>query len=229
MRDFVKEIDQIDIDAQNTILEMMRYYGVEDFVLQNKYVILYYTGDSLEKADICRVHLGGADYDEVVLYSTDKMMLFLNDFVSGTMASFVDIVRTELELLNKRAEEQDKLVAEEPKWEKRFFFLPDKHNPRELDDEDFASLAFMYGKVMTMEEFAYAFNHYQLDNIHPDVGEIRVLEYSDTCVEMCPYCDREVVLKTDFKMQVCPICGKPIAPCNLCGGNCQNKCPLHCQ
>ena len=166
MRDFVKEIEQIDVDAQNTILEMMKYYGVDDFAFQNKYVILYYTGDSLEKADICRVHLGGANYDEVVLYSTDKMMLFLNDFVSGTMASFVDIVRTELELLNKRAEEQDKLVAEEPKWVKRFFFLPDKHNPRGLDDEDFASLAFMYGKVMTMEEFAYAFNHYQLDNIH---------------------------------------------------------------
>jgi glycyl-tRNA synthetase len=27
---------------------------------------------------------------------------------------------------------------------------------------------------------------------------------------------------------VCPNCGKPIAPCNLCGGNCVTPCPLGC-
>ena len=62
MRDFVKEIEQIDVDAQNTILEMMKYYGVEDFALQNKYVILYYTPHALyqEPKNILPSHSRGS-------------------------------------------------------------------------------------------------------------------------------------------------------------------------
>ena len=84
----------------------------------------------------------------------------------------------------------------------------------------------MFGKVMTMEEYANAFNKFQLDNIHPDKGDLRVLEYSKTIVEMCPHCECEVVLDAKFVTQKCPICDKPITPCVLCGDMCQHTCPL---
>lgn len=50
----------------------------------------------------------------------------------------------------------------------------------------------------------------------------------DTFVEYCPHCDSEVNLHYDFKKQVCPKCGKLIAPCNLCNHDVCDcaKCPL---
>lgn len=40
--------------------------------------------------------------------------------------------------------------------------------------------------------------------------------FTETLTEMCPYCEEEVELVTEFKVQVCPSCGKLIAPCALC-------------
>lgn len=48
--------------------------------------------------------------------------------------------------------------------------------------------------------------------------------------EYCPHCETEVELSNEFKVQICPNCGKHIVPCNLCPllaeGNCQGLCPL---
>ena len=48
---------------------------------------------------------------------------------------------------------------------------------------------------------------------------------SDTCLEWCPYCEEEVELQSKLDMQVCPSCGKPIWPCNLCE-DCTADCPM---
>ena len=53
---------------------------------------------------------------------------------------------------------------------------------------------------------------------------------TETLFEMCPYCEEEVELKATMKLQVCPNCGKMIAPCALCCMdyvNCK-MCPLGC-
>jgi predicted RNA-binding Zn-ribbon protein involved in translation (DUF1610 family) len=76
---------------------------------------------------------------------------------------------------------------------------------------------------MTMEEYAEYHNEGKDFNDH-----IEKIDLYDTCWEMCAECEEEVMLKTEFRMQVCPNCGKPIAPCNLCGGNCVTPCPLGC-
>lgn len=52
----------------------------------------------------------------------------------------------------------------------------------------------------------------------------------DTTWEMCPECEEEVELDMVLKMQVCPSCGKPIAPCSICDMDfvkC-SECPIGC-
>lgn len=46
--------------------------------------------------------------------------------------------------------------------------------------------------------------------------------------EVCPYCDNEVVLKAEFKPQICPECKKVILPCSICPTDYDmcGKCPL---
>lgn len=40
--------------------------------------------------------------------------------------------------------------------------------------------------------------------------------FTETLTEMCHHCETEVELVTELKWQVCPSCGKLIAPCGLC-------------
>lgn len=44
--------------------------------------------------------------------------------------------------------------------------------------------------------------------------------------ELCPQCEEEVKLKNEFKVQICPSCGKHIVPCSLCTNICKTDCPL---
>ena len=88
---------------------------------------------------------------------------------------------------------------------------------------DFLTLAFHKGKVLSLEEYE------KYHNEGKDLNDtIKYIELYDKCWEVCPECGEEVMLDTRFCMQVCPNCGKPIAPCNLCGGNCVSPCPLGC-
>jgi predicted RNA-binding Zn-ribbon protein involved in translation (DUF1610 family) len=54
--------------------------------------------------------------------------------------------------------------------------------------------------------------------------------FTETLTEYCIECDTEVELKTELRMQVCPNCGKPIAPCGICDMDfvkC-SQCPIGC-
>ena len=45
--------------------------------------------------------------------------------------------------------------------------------------------------------------------------------------EYCPYCEDEVKLDNEFKVQICPNCGHAIVPCNICPlDDCCSNCPL---
>lgn len=39
---------------------------------------------------------------------------------------------------------------------------------------------------------------------------------TNTAYEWCPFCEDEVELKAEFKIQICPNCGRPIIPCSIC-------------
>lgn len=92
------------------------------------------------------------------------------------------------------------------------------------DIDDFITSTFHHGKVMTMAEY----EKYHSEG--KDVNEnVEFAELTEKCWEWCPHCEEEVELDTRFEMQICPSCGKPIAPCNLCGGRCITPCPLGCR
>ena len=92
------------------------------------------------------------------------------------------------------------------------------------DIDDFITNTFHHGKVMTMAEY----KKYHREG--KDANEnVEFAELTDKCDEWCPHCEEEVELDTRFEMQICPSCGKPIAPCNLCGGKCISPCPLGCR
>ena len=95
----------------------------------------------------------------------------------------------------------------------------------DLTPEQFCGRAFMHGEVMTAEEYADRFNNYQLGNIHPDFGTLKMYDYTDHIVEMCPHCETEVVLDAKYCKQRCPICNRLIKPCSMCA-DCISPCPL---
>lgn len=90
-------------------------------------------------------------------------------------------------------------------------------------DDDFLTMAFHKGKVMSLGE--YADYHNEGKDLNDRIESVELYDY---CVEMCGECEEEVELETKFEIQICPSCGKPIAPCNLCGGHCISPCPLGC-
>jgi hypothetical protein len=90
--------------------------------------------------------------------------------------------------------------------------------------DDFITSTFHHGKVMTMAEY----EKYHSEG--KDVNEnVEFAELTEKCWEWCQECEDEVELDTRFEMQICPSCGKPIAPCNLCSGRCITPCPLGCR
>ena len=68
-----------------------------------------------------------------------------------------------------------------------------------------------------------------------DIYKLMEVEVEDTSNEVedeevyeyCPYCENEVVLDNELKVQVCPECGHAIVPCNICPlDDCCSHCPL---
>lgn len=68
-----------------------------------------------------------------------------------------------------------------------------------------------------------------------DIYKLMEVEVEDTgdkdedeeAYEYCPYCEDEVKLNNEFKVQVCPNCGHAIVPCSICPlDNCCSNCPL---
>ena len=57
------------------------------------------------------------------------------------------------------------------------------------------------------------------------------MENENVVYELCPHCEEEIKLVNEFKVQVCPSCGKHIVVCSLCPllmmeGRCTNNCHL---
>lgn len=82
--------------------------------------------------------------------------------------------------------------------------------------------------------YAYGENvrKYKIDTYDPEDIDNRQFVNApakdDPVDEVCPHCGNEVVLKSEFRAQRCPECGKWIAPCSLCDSDhcdCRN-CPV---
>lgn len=226
-RNFIAEINKIDNDAETFIVDFMEKKGVQEFDVTTPIELSYNDDFGVKTEFVMQVVIGvHSDNDICFVVGDDHTIVHTDELICGEISKLALIIKDEIEGFYQRMEEQEKLIKDgEVKYEKRFFFLPDKFNPTDLDDMEFASLAFKYGKVISMDNYAKAFNSYQLDDIHSDKGVLRVIEYSDTIVEYCPHCECEVLLPSEFKYHECPVCRRKIAPCNLCK-DCTNDCPL---
>jgi DNA-directed RNA polymerase subunit RPC12/RpoP len=77
----------------------------------------------------------------------------------------------------------------------------------------------------------FLWDDYDWFNFEDDVEEPEQEASEQTCEykanEWCPYCDTEVELEHDLKVQRCPSCGHWIVPCSICPlTKCTKPCPL---
>lgn len=225
---FLKQIFDIEDNAHNHIISLFEKHNVDELVLSDEDNEIVYFNEKnnvmVEKVELIRI--GVFSEDDIVFQTTFGNYVSTDMCVRGTIAQYVPIIEQEFNRMRTAIETQaNKIQKEEFTSSKRYFFLPDKNNPRDLTPEEFCGRAFMHGEVMTAEEYADRFNQYQLGNIHPDFGTLKMYDYTDHIVEMCPHCENEVVLDTKYCKQRCPICNRLIKPCSMCA-DCISPCPL---
>ena len=225
---FLKQIFDIEDNAHNHIISLFEKHNVDELVLSDEDNEIVYFNEKnnvmVEKVELIRI--GVFSHDDIVFQTTLDNYVSTDMCVRGTIAQYVPIIEQEFNRMRTAIETQaNKIQKEEFTSSKRYFFLPDKNNPRDLTPEQFCGRAFMHGEVMTAEEYADRFNKYQLGNIHPDFGTLKMYDYTDHIVEMCPHCENEVVLDTKYCKQRCPICNRLIKPCSMCA-DCISPCPL---
>jgi len=225
---FLKQIFDIEDNAHNHIISLFEKHNVDELVLSNEDNEIVYFNEKndvmVEKVELIRI--GVFSEDDIVFQTTLDNYVSTDMCVRGTIAQYVPIIEQEFNRMRTAIETQaNKIQREEFTSSKRYFFLPDKNNPCDLTPEQFCGRAFMHGEVMTAEEYADRFNNYQLGNIHPDFGTLKMYDYTDHIVEMCPHCENEVVLDTKYCKQRCPICNRLIKPCSMCA-DCISPCPL---
>lgn len=225
---FLKQIFDIEDNAHNHIISLFEKHNVDELVLSDEDNEIVYFNEKndvmVEKVELIRI--GVFSEDDIVFQTTLDNYVSTDMCVRGTIAQYVPIIEQEFSRMRTAIETQaNKIKQEEFTSSKRYFFLPDSKNPRDLTPEQFCGRAFMHGEVMTAEEYADRFNKYQLGNIHPDFGTLKMYDYTDHIVEMCPHCENEVVLDTKYCKQRCPICNRLIKPCSMCA-DCISPCPL---
>jgi hypothetical protein len=225
---FLKQIFDIEDNAHNYIISLFEKHNVDELVLSDEDNEIVYFNEKnnvmVEKVKLIRISVFCED--DIVFQTTFDNYVSTDMCVRGTIAQYVPIIEQEFNRMRTAIETQaNKIQQEEFTSSKRYFFLPDKNNPRDLTPEEFCGRAFMHGEVMTAEEYADRFNQYQLGNIHPDIGTLKMYDYTDHIIEMCPHCENEVVLDTKYCKQRCPICNRLIKPCSMCA-DCISPCPL---
>ena len=73
----------------------------------------------------------------------------------------------------------------------------------------------------------YTFTDFEDDVEEPAEQKASLWSVGELANEWCPYCDTEVELEHDLKVQKCPSCGHWIVPCSICPlTNCSKPCPL---
>ena len=218
-KNYFNEMKLIAINAIEDIINMFNDNNIND---------VFFTDDFYILTPPCETHrlTQISCYDNELIFYTENGSTFkCDDLVLSIFAELHPIIKQEIKRMAQAMENEYKKINEVCSYSKKIFYVPTCYNPQDLDDYDFCGKAFKYGKVLTIEEFVKEFNTFTGCNFNHLNGQIRYLEYSDTCVECCPHCGNEVLLKSKFEKQECPICKQSIAPCSLCD-TCTNDCPF---
>lgn len=226
--DFRAEICNIEEKAKMYILSMFEDNDVSELVLSSPFRFCYFNENNTPIAELVESIKTNVYSENDIVFTTTLDNYVIDSMLvdRGALPLFAKVIEDEFKRRDIAIKKQAKKIEEENfTSSKRYFFLPDDKNPRDLTPEQFCGRAFMYGEVMTAEEYAERFNSYQLGNIHPDFGTLKIFDYTDQIVEYCPHCENEVILESKFCKQRCPICNKLIKPCNMCA-DCVSPCPL---
>lgn len=233
-KNFLADILSIDKQAEKAIIDLFNQYGVDsvdvgdydwvavscDFVTFDIAAITIMNGGVTLFNQFC----GDYDIDELLGGEMSRLYHLLLDEMDNRVSDKFD----------RLAEiENDRIVNyhKNPILKEYLVFVPNEylntHTLEAEDDDKFISMGYHFGTVLTTEEFADLYNAYQLGDLaNNDKYTMRTYTMDTKCIEYCPHCECEVLLDTKFEMQVCPVCGKKIAPCNLCSGFCFTDCPL---
>ena len=226
--DFITEICNIEQKAKMYILSMFEDNNVSELVLSSPFHFCYFNENNVPISELVKSIKTNVYSENDIVFTTTLDNVVVDSLLvdSCALPLFAKVIENEFERINIAIKEQAKKIEEENfTSSKRFFFLPDDKNPRDLTPEQFCGRAFMYGEVMSAEEYVERFNAYQLGNIHPEFGTLKMYDYTDQIIEYCPHCENEVILDSKFCKQRCPICNHLIKPCNMCA-DCVNPCPL---
>ena len=235
-KNFLADILSIDKQAEKAIIDLFNQYGV----------------DSVDVSDYnwCMVNIDFStfDIDTISCVGGNKIILFnqfreeydIDELIGSEMSRLYHLLLDEMDKLvndkfDRLAEiENDRIenYYKDPQFETYLVFVPNEylntHTLEAENDDNFIAMGYHFGKVLTAEEFANSYNAYQLGDLtNNDKYTMRTYTMDTKIIEYCPHCECEVLLDTKFEMQICPVCGKKIAPCNLCNGFCFKDCPLN--
>lgn len=232
-KNFLADILSIDKQAEKAIIDLFNQYKVNSVNVANYDWVAVSTDFSTFDIDTISC-VGGK---KIILFNQFSEEFDIDELMGSEMSRLYHLLLDEMDNLtidNLAEKENERILKyyENPQLEKYMVFVPndylESHKLEAEDDNNFIAMGYHFGKVLTADEFANLYNAYQLEDLaNNDKYTMRTYTMDTKCIEYCPHCECEVLLDTKFEMQVCPVCGKKIAPCNLCNGFCFKDCPLN--
>lgn len=232
-KNFLADILSIDKQAENAIIDLFNQYKVNSVNVGNYDWVAVST--DLSTFDIDTISCVGGK--KIIVFNQFREEFDIDELMGSEMSRLYHLLLDEMDNLtidNLAEKENERILKyyENPQLEKYMVFVPndylESHKLEAEDDNNFIAMGYHFGKVLTADEFANLYNAYQLEDLaNNDKYTMRTYTMDTKCIEYCPHCECEVLLDTKFEMQVCPVCGKKIAPCNLCNGFCFKDCPLN--
>lgn len=232
-KNFLADILSIDKQAEKAIIDLFNQYKVNSVNVGNYDWVVVSTDFSTFDIDTISC-VGG---NKIILFNQFSEEFDIDELMGSEMSRLYHLLLDEMDNLtidNLAEKENERILKyyENPQLETYLVFVPndylDSHKLEAESDDNFIAMGYHFGKVLTAEEFANSYNAYQLGDLtNNDKYTMRTYTMDTKCIEYCPHCECEVLLDTKFEMQVCPVCGKKIAPCNLCNGFCCRNCPIN--
>lgn len=232
-KNFLADILSIDKQAEKAIIDLFNQYGVDSVNVVNYDWVAVSTDFSTFDIDTISC-VGG---NKIILFNQFSEEFDIDELMGSEMSRLYHLLLDEMDNLtiDNLAEKENERISkyyENPQLGTYLVFVPNEylntHTLEAENDDNFIAMGCHFGKVLTAEEFANSYNAYQLGDLtNNDKYTMRTYTMDTKIIEYCPHCECEVLLDTKFEMQVCPVCGKKIAPCNLCNGFCFKDCPLN--
>lgn len=121
-------------------------------------------------------------------------------------------------------------INEKIVFETTHYFFDNKMNRREcfgiVKQSDKLLLVSRQGTIDLLDTVNKTPSIWELFDIWNILKEVLEKLKDTTTTERCTICNEEVEIPNIFDVHICPNCGNPIIPCNVCVGHKCSNCPL---